>query len=167
MTKRNLGKSFERLIEAANRQYLITGMAAIEKQEIATKLINGKMIYSKQGPPDFMGIVRGGRGIAFDAKSTTGKSLPLKNLLDRRHQLEFLRLFEKLGGHAFYLVEFAAVNRVFMLPIGQALQAVKEAETGGRKSIPISDFEFEALPSFHCALDYLALLESGEKAAAK
>jgi recombination protein U len=153
--KANLGKRFESLIETTNRQYNITGKAVIEKMEVGNKFIDGQMIYSSKGPPDFMGAMTGGRAVVFDAKSTKGKSLPLVNITRRDHQLNFLEKMDALGALAFYLVEFADSRQVFVLPVPQVLAAIKRANDGGRKSIPLSEFKIEVQTSFHYALDYL------------
>lgn len=158
-SKANLGKHFEQIIINANRQYLLTGQAVIEKQEVANKFINGKMIYSDKAAPDFMGALKGGRAIVFDAKSTGGQSFPLANITRRRHQLEFLSRMEKLGALAFYLVEFTEHNRYFILPINTARACIERAEAGGRKSIALHEFVLEAKGTFTNVLDYLAALE--------
>lgn len=162
MRKANLGKYFEQKIESANRQYRIQGIAAIEKQEIQTKFINGQMIYTKKGPPDFMGVLDGGKAVIFEAKSTRGKSLPLKNLDSRLHQFQFLKEAEQMGAIAFYLVEFYDLGRYFIVPVSHVSKSLKQAKQGGRKSIPLSACSVEVYPSFDSALDYLApILKQG------
>jgi recombination protein U len=160
-SRANRGKAFESLIESANNQYFITNVAAIEKQEIQTKFIRGQYIYSKKGPPDFMGVLAGGQGIAFDAKTTAATSFPLKNITDRPHQLEFLQQYNKLGGLGFYLIEFSKERRYFLLTIPELLKFIKRAEDGGRKSIHLLEFKTEVKSSFHNALDYLKPINGG------
>lgn len=160
--KANLGRRFETLIENANKQYAHAGQALIEKQEVANKFVHGKMIYSSKAAPDFMGAIKGGRAIVFDAKSTKGQSFPLLNITRRMHQLDFLTRMEKLGAIAFYLIEFADHNRYFILPINTARVCIERAEAGGRKSIAIHEFVLEVKGTFSNALDYLAAIEQAK-----
>lgn len=158
-SKANLGKHFEQRIMNANRSYLLQGQAVIEKMEVANKFVGGKMIYTDKGPPDFMGAMKGGQAIVFDAKSTKGQSFPLANITRRRHQLTFLERMAKLGALAFYLIEFADHGRYFVLSIPEALAAIELAESGGRKSIPIDMLPLEVKGTFDNVLDYLAVME--------
>lgn len=160
--KANLGKKFETLIENANKQYKFAGLALIEKQEVANKFINGKMIYSNKAAPDFMGAVKGGRAIVFDAKSTKGQSFPLANITRRMHQLDFLKGMEQLGAYSFYLIEFADYGKYFILPINTAVACIERAEAGGRKSIALHEFVLEVKGTFTNALDYLAALPAAK-----
>lgn len=163
MTKSNLGKRFEQMIEAANKHYLYNSLAAIEKQEIKTRMVNGQMIYERKGPPDYMGIVQGGRAIAFEAKSTRGKNLPLKNITRRMHQLGFLKKHEEMGGIAFYLVHFEDMGETYLLPIEEIEDAIRTAERGGRKSIPYEAFLYPVKSTWHTNLDYMGAYEELEK----
>lgn len=169
MGKAHQGRAFENLIEAANRQYDILGLALIEKTEVQKKLIKDELRYTKKGAPDFMGIGPGGQAVVFDAKSTEANALPLKTIVRRIHQYEFLTKTEKLGGKAFYLVEFAKAHRVFILPLDQLNAAIKRHQEGGRASIPIEEFTIEVGSSFKVCLDYLQLFnrEPGETARKK
>ena len=151
--KRNLGKRFEMLVESSNISYYFQGLAWIEKQEVQKKIVRGQTVYTKKGAPDFMGVVSGGRAVVFDCKSTRGKTLPLKNILDRPHQLQQLSKTHELGGIAFYLVEFVDYDRYFVLTIPE-LKAFIERET--RKSIPIDEFKREVMGCLETKLDYLA-----------
>lgn len=160
--KAHLGQRFERLVEAANREYEFKGRALIEKQEVAKAEVNGKMIYAKKGLPDFMGLMNGGRSVIFDAKSTRNKtSFPLNNLLKREHQLDFLYKAEQMGAAAFYLIEFAMLGRYFILPANTARVYVEQARAGGRKSIPLHEFAIEVEGTWENCLDYLLPFEKG------
>lgn len=157
MGKAFQGMAFERLIEKANLQYKDLGVALVEKQEIQKKVLHGEMVYMKKGAPDFIGFGPGGQGIAFDAKSTEEKSLPLKTIIRRIHQLEFLYAAEKLGAKAFYLVEFKNEGKVFILPLSQITAAIERHRAGGRASIPLEEFEIEVGSAYGICLDYLQL----------
>ena len=155
MRRRGQGAAFESMIELTNAYYRRRGDAVIEKQEIQTKMIRGKMTYTKKGAPDFMGTLARGKAICFDCKSTAKPSLPLSDLMKRPHQLEFMIEWENTGGIAFYLVEFSAVRRYFMLFPMQLKRAIEEAEMGGRKSIPMESMNIEVKAGTGLAVDYL------------
>lgn len=150
--KKNLGKRLETMIESANISYFFRDMAWIEKQEVQKKYVNGRLAYTKKGAPDFMGVVAGGRAIGFDCKSTKGKNLPLKNIMDRPHQLQQLTKMHKLGGIAFYLVGFEDLDRYFVLTIPELERFLA---TEARKSIPIDYFKKEVKESRESCLDFL------------
>ena len=151
--KKDLGKRLETIVESANITYYFRDLAWIEKQEVQKKYVNGRLAYTKKGAPDFMGTVSGGRSVAFDCKSTKGKNLPLKNIMDRPHQLQQLTKQHKLGGIAFYLVGFEDLNKYFILTIPDLERFLA---TNGRKSIPLDYFKREVRESTDNCLDYLA-----------
>ena len=163
-SKRMLGRQFESLIVTANLQYKERGLAWIEKQEIEKKLQRGKMIYTKKGAPDFLGSIKGGRAVSFDCKSTAENRLPLKMITDKPHQLDKLQTLERLGGLAFYLVEFKAANKYFILPLDQVRAAIDRQRKGGRASIPLSEFEIEVTTDRHICLNYLKPFLQPERA---
>lgn len=159
-SKSRLGVRFENLVLAANREYEFKGRALVEKQEVGTKMVNDKLIYTSKGLPDYMGFMKGGRGVVFDAKSTRNKtSFPLANILKREHQLEFLYKAEQMGAAAFYLIEFAVHERFFILPANTARVYVEQARLGGKKSIPLHEFELEVFGTWENCLDYLLPFE--------
>lgn len=152
---RNRGKHLEMLVEKANIHYYFQDLAWIEQQEVQKKMIRGKLVYTKKAAPDFMGTVQGGRSVAFDCKTTEQKSFPLKNILERPHQMQQLAKQKNLGGIAFYLIEFKTENRYFVLTIPELEKAIESMENGGRKSIPLADLKHEVKASRLNCLDYL------------
>lgn len=152
----NRGKAFEQMIEAACRQYLIDGQAQIVKTEVQNKFIAGRMVYSQKGPPDFIGTIKGGQAVAFDAKNTQAASFPISKITDRPHQLEHLKNVHALGGIAFYLINMERENRVFIIPLPQIINAIERAQAGGRKSIPITEMPIEVKGTWKVCLDFLA-----------
>jgi penicillin-binding protein-related factor A (putative recombinase) len=74
----------------------------------------------KKGIVDFVGVLAGGRFVAFDAKTTrntrswrirTSRRSPCN---DTTHQWEYLNEVHELGGLAFYLVYAQVLDRVFV-----------------------------------------------------
>lgn len=159
MGKAFQGRAFESLIEAANKQYDALGLALIEKTEVQKKLLHDELIYTKKGAPDFMGTGPDGKAVVFDAKSTQENRLPLKSIVRRFHQLEFLQKTERLGGRAFYLVEFAKAHRVFILSTTEVINAIERHKAGGRASIAMDECKNEVFSSFKVCLDYLQLFK--------
>lgn len=65
--------------------------------------ITNRGVIPQKSTVDFIGLLKGGRYIAFDAKETKVKTrLDLSNI--HQHQLTFLTLVQNLGGICFFLV---------------------------------------------------------------
>lgn len=162
----NRGMPFENLISMANLQYERQNIAVINKRPTPVKVVatsKGKItkaVYDLKSTVDFDGCYQG-RAIYFEAKSTTNKtSFPLNMI--QPHQIAHLEKTDACGALCFLLVEFSTLRRYFYLPMCNLRQAAFNASLGGRKSIPISDFEeyaFEVKPSKRAVLDYLAIVE--------
>jgi recombination protein U len=95
-----------------------------------------------------------GKAIAFDAKeceSTT--SFPLKNI--HQHQLEYLKLWNEIGGEGFFFIHFKKVHpdKAYVTPL--ELVSKYWDNSTGRKSIPITEFKKEWLIPIDNYLDYL------------
>ncbi|ULL14344.1 Holliday junction resolvase RecU [Paenibacillus sp. H1-7] len=117
----NRGMGLETLIEHANAQYASKGIAQIQKIATPWKVIRkGKQIVSafpeKKSTVDFIGVYGKGRALAFDAKSTQNKTrIPLANFED--HQIKFLLQCCRMGGSAFYIIEFKTLGEIYYLHI--------------------------------------------------
>ena len=140
------GSTFEEMVNLTNEAYRAKGLAVIQKMPTpitpvrlnkATRTIEAAY-FERKSTVDYIGAVQG-IPIAFDAKETTQKNLPLQNI--HGHQIEFMRDFQRQGGVAFLLVRFALADRVFLLPFDQLGGFWEQARAGGRKSIPISKFD--------------------------
>ena len=94
--------------------------------------------FEKKSTVDYMGVVQG-VPVAFDAKETNRKNLPLSNI--HTHQLEFMEKFENQRGAAFFLVSFTLYDEVYFLPYSSLKPYCENAAKGGRKSIPYNDFK--------------------------
>ncbi len=159
----NRGKSFEQIIETANKQYLLKKWGLIQKVATPWKVIRkGKRIISaypaEKSTVDFVGVANG-KAIAFDAKSTRERTrFPLSNI--EKHQMLFLKYFQDQGGQAFILIEFSKLNETYLIPFNSLLEYWNNSMNGGRKSIPYSDMmKFPIVKSGRgIVLDYLAVL---------
>lgn len=134
----NRGKFLETIINNTNKIYKIKRVAIVDK--IATPINYNKKgknpFYEAKSTVDFTGCLNGGRMIAFDAKQTKQKSLRFANI--GRHQEEYLRNINKLGGIAFFIVYFEVVNKYYRISIEDYMYFKNNA---GRKSIPLKFFE--------------------------
>ena len=142
------GSTFEEMINLSNEAYRAKGLATIQK--VPTPITPMKMnketriievaYFERKSTIDYIGAVQG-IPVAFDAKETSQKNLPIQNI--HEHQIEFMRDFERQKGVAFLLVRFAIVDTVFMLPFEELNKFWQAAQNGGRKSIPLEAFDEE------------------------
>jgi len=140
------GSTFEEMINLTNERYRNNSLAIVHK--VATPITpvaidkESRTItlayFEKKSTVDYIGAVQG-IPICFDAKETRQKNLPIGNI--HHHQIEFMEDFTKQKGIAFMLVHFALVDLFFFMPF-ETLKAYWDlAQKGGRKSIPLEDFD--------------------------
>lgn len=165
------GNSLEDLINRTNIEYLIDGLAVIQKIPTPIKPIEidserhviTLAYFDEQSTVDYIGNVQG-VPTCFDAKETKGSSLALHNL--HKHQVEFMKNFSMQDGVSFILVDFVDLNKYFAMEISDVIFYYEKAQSGGRKSIPLSAFEEKAfeigrerrylvhyLPAIQCIID--------------
>ena len=163
---KNDGSAFESLVIMACESYRMKGIASINKTPNPWKVkrSGGEIVSAfptKEGRlVDFIGIIRGGLAVAFDAKSTLLNSrFDLGHV--ENHQVEFLLEYEKLGGLSFLLIEFIGRRAVYLVPIKEYAEYWRQAQQGGRKSIPYADFKKwpRVKQGRGVILDYLAAYE--------
>ncbi|MFB5193161.1 Holliday junction resolvase RecU [Alicyclobacillus fastidiosus] len=161
----NRGMALENLIETTNQTYLNRGWAVVHKRPTPVKILRtiGTSIVSAhlEAPStvDFNGVYQG-RAIEFEAKSTKEDRFPLKNIHD--HQVEHLRMCNKVGAITFCIIEFAKHQEVFFVHANMIVNAWDEAKKGGRKSISYDDFVYQCeiiQPTRGVPLDYLAVVD--------
>lgn len=151
------GKALERAIQKCNRTYRKKKLAQIQKIETPIVPTNQGLI-PQLSTIDFIGVKSDGVGIAFDTKECKSKtSLPLSLL--KQHQVEFLRLWDALGGDAFFLVHFYKIHEKHAHRVPMSLICDywdKAYDDEGRKSIPIDEFKDDWLVPIE---DYLRFLK--------
>jgi recombination protein U len=109
--KKNLGMYLEKIVDTSLSYYQEQGVCLINKIPTPVKIyrhLRGSLyeaFFQKKSTVDYTGILKGGRGIAFDAKSTTAKSWRWKTAV-KEHQRSYLELFQRLGGLSFILLHF-------------------------------------------------------------
>jgi recombination protein U len=124
-TQANRGHFFEEYLQHLHARYRDQGRARIDFVPTPTRPHNGRngvaWVPVHKGIVDFVGVVTGGRFVAFDAKSTrdirswrvkTSRRSPCN---DTTHQWEYLCEVHSLGGLAFYLIHAEALDRVFVV----------------------------------------------------
>jgi penicillin-binding protein-related factor A (putative recombinase) len=123
----NFGKALELSLEYLHNLYRADGLADIYHERTAGKFVgNGKFVPDpEKSRPDFTGVISpvgtrnypGGRFIAFDAKSVSGKELRWRLKKDRAHQFEALASLDHFGAIAFFLIENRIRKTLFLLRI--------------------------------------------------
>ena len=146
MKKHAKGKALESTINRVNMRYRTSGQALIIYNGTPIN-ITASGVQLCKAKPDFEGLLRGGTYIVFDAKESADKtSLPLVNL--REHQVEYLKMVDRLGGIAFFLVHFYKLypDKAYKIPIKFILPYWEKWKyEKGRASIPIKDLTEDML----------------------
>ncbi len=143
-TSANRGMALEKLINAANEYYLMQNIALFTKRPTPINVVKidytkGARIidayFEKQSTTDYNGVFLA-RYFDFEAKSTKLKtSFPLNNIY--KHQINHLKNVALHGGIAFFIVEFTALNEIFVINAEHIINFYNENE---RKSIPYAFF---------------------------
>lgn len=158
------GDILEDLILLSNEYYNKNNFARIDKVSTPIKVIDigsdgliTKGYFEKKSTVDFVGVVQG-VAIAFDAKETSVKNIPLYNI--HEHQIEYMRDFSYQGGLAFIIVHYTATDDYFLVPFETIDSYYKGSQSGGRKSIPYSAMmdRFKIKREINGLLNYLPVL---------
>lgn len=158
------GNNLEEIINLTNDVYKKKNLAIIQK--VPTPIIPVKFdkenkyitlaYFEKKSTVDYIGAVQG-LPICFDVKETSQKNFPLQNI--HTHQIEFMEFFTNHKGVAFILVYFVKYNEFYCLPFYDLKPYWDEAQKGGKKSIPYSEFNKSLLiPQEGVYVNYLEIL---------
>lgn len=127
----NRGMAFEDQLKWQHALYQSRGIAKVDKQYIPSLPVqDGK--WAKvigKSTVDFVGELRGGQYVAFDAKDCAGKRIELSRL--QPHQLKHLEDIAALGGLAFVLARFER-REVYLIPV-EAWRWANEAHRAGHE----------------------------------
>ena len=100
------GEQWERILDSYHHVYMKTGLARIFQCHPGVRMVErGRIVYETEGPPDFMGFLRGGHGVIFDAKEIKASRLPFAKI--RPHQARAFAEAAKAGAHPFLAVRCA------------------------------------------------------------
>ena len=162
----NRGMNLEEDINLSTEYYKQNGLCLITKRPTPINVVKvdytkGAIItnayFEKQSTTDYNGVYKG-RYIDFEAKSTIKTtSFPLANI--SKHQIEHLKQVIKHGGIAFFIIEFAKLQQVFLL---DASYVIDFYENGARKSIPYEEVVshgHEIKKGYMPRLNYLDVIE--------
>ncbi len=143
------GSSFEEMINMTNKVYREENLAIIQKIPTPIKPVKINNVgqitlgyFEQKSTVDYMGVVQG-IPICFDAKETNRTFLPMQNI--HPHQIDFMEQFEKQGGIAFLLVNFAKYCEYFYYPFESLKEKWNIAQNGGKKSISYDSFDKKLL----------------------
>ena len=162
MSHANRGMGFENMIDETNEMYSNQELAVINKRPTpvkVTKSKNGKVLagyFEKSSTVDYDGVYDG-RAIMFEAKSIKELSrFDLSNLQD--HQYDYLNKCHRARAIAFVLIDFTKQRKIYLLPFETLKSYVERAKNGGRKSIPLDDFDIYGyeVERGRVPVDYLA-----------
>ena len=162
----NRGMDLEGDINLSNEFYKQKGLCLITKRPTPINVVKvdytkGAIItnayFEKQSTTDYNGVWKG-RYIDFEAKSTLKTtSFPLANI--SHHQIEHLKNVLNHNGIAFFIIEFARLEKVYYLDSKYVIDFYERSE---RKSIPYGQFlinGYEIKKGYAPRLDYLVILE--------
>ena len=170
----NRGMELEEDINFANKYYLNNNIAVIHKKPIPIQIVEvnypsrssamiTKAFYKTPSTTDYNGLWNG-KYIDFEAKETnSATSFSLNNIHD--HQIEHMQKILNHGGITFIIVRFKKIDRTFILPFKNFIFFYTRANSGGRKSIKLSEFEemaFELSFNYKIRLDYLNIIKNNE-----
>jgi recombination protein U len=144
------GSSFEEMINITNENYSKKNLCIIQKIPTPIKPIKldnktrtiTLAYFEQKSTVDYIGVVQG-IPICFDAKETSEKNFPLKNI--HEHQIEFMEKYENQRGISFLLVRFSSVDEIYYLPFKQLKDCWEKSIKGERKSIPYKSFRKDLL----------------------
>lgn len=160
------GSTLEDMINRTNEKYAQNGLALIQK--IPTPITPIKMdkehhqitlaYFDQKSTVDYIGAVQG-LPVCFDAKECATDTFALQNI--HPHQVEFMQLFEKQGGIAFFLIYYTHKDLLYYLPYEMLRFFWDRAQNGGRKSFRFDELNPEyTLPKKHGILvPYLDILQ--------
>ena len=158
------GSGLEDIINLTNDVYKKKKIAVIQKIptpitpvrfDKQTKYIT-LAYFEQKSTVDYIGVAQG-VPICFDVKETTKKSFPLQNI--HNHQIDFMKSFVEQQGVAFVLVHFVVYSEYYCLPFNTLLFFWEKAQTGGRKSIPYSEFDKDLIvPQQDIYINYLEIV---------
>ncbi|GGE47851.1 Holliday junction resolvase RecU [Pullulanibacillus camelliae] len=159
------GMTFENLVNYTNKIYSNQKRAVINKRPTPMKIISKTRIgqnicvFDSKSTVDYDGVYKG-YSIQFEAKTTKEKRFPLDMITSG--QVQFLNSAEYQGAICFVLLEMRVTNSVYLIPNQMLQKYIRDAQNGGRKSIPLDDIEVYAQlvkTGNGAPLDYLTVVD--------
>lgn len=149
LINRRVGEAFEDVIKKVNDRYLMDGKARIVKTHAEVKMIRDKEDNKKikkafhvdKAPPDFVGMLHGGRHLEFETKTCDDYKTGFRLANIEKHQMEQLRQVRAFGGLAFVLVHFLRLGETYVLTL-EAIDDFKRERTEAGLPAPAIDYEW-------------------------
>jgi Penicillin-binding protein-related factor A, putative recombinase len=143
------GSLLEEMINMTNEKYRESGLALIQKvpTPITPITIDKETrhitlaYFDQKSTVDYIGAVQG-IPVCFDAKECAADTFSLQNI--HRHQVDFMRDFDKQDGIAFFLIYYTSRDKMYYMGIRELNVFWDRMEQGGRKS-----FRFDELKETH------------------
>ena len=143
------GSFLEEMINMTNEKYRENGLALIQKVPTPITPINIDQetrhitlaYFDQKSTVDYIGAVQG-IPVCFDAKECAADTFSLQNI--HKHQVEFMRDFDRQDGIAFFLIYYTSRNKMYYMGIRELNVFWDRMEQGGRKS-----FRFDELKEEH------------------
>ncbi len=143
------GSLLEEMINMTNEKYRQNKLALIQKVptpitpiaiDKSTRHIT-LAYFDQKSTVDYIGAVQG-IPVCFDAKECAVDTFALQNI--HRHQVEFMRDFDRQDGIAFFLIYYTSRDVLYYMGIREFNAFWDRMENGGRKS-----FRFDELREEH------------------
>ncbi len=154
------------MLDISNEMYSNKGIAKIVKRPTpikALRVVKGRIVkatYDKKSTVDYDGVYQG-KSIQFEAKSVLDLArMPLDRI--ESHQYDHLVECASHGAVSFIIVYFAKYGITFVYPLERLKQSYRASEEGGRKSIPLSEFEEHGyeVKTGRVPVDYLVAVDA-------
>jgi len=138
------GDATEEIINFTNKYYESHRVGVINKMPVPIKVLEikdsiiTKAFFEEKSTVDYFGAVQG-IPVAFDAKETTKKYLPMQNI--HSHQIEYMVKIKEQKGLAFIIVNFKLYGKFVLIPVEIINYYYQKGLLGGRKSIPYDEID--------------------------
>ncbi|MBE5939879.1 MAG: Holliday junction resolvase RecU [Lachnospiraceae bacterium] len=140
------GSVLEDLVNMSIERYRDGEIALIQKIPTPIKPINIDQstrhitlaYFEQKSTVDYIGVVQG-IPVCFDAKECMTDTFPLQNI--HKHQIEFMRQFEKQDGISFILLHYSHKDEMYYVPFKTIDEFYRRMENGGRKSFKYDEID--------------------------
>lgn len=142
------GMGFEDMINRTIDTYRTKNLALIQKIPTPispgrynknTKKLDGSF-FEKKSTVDYIGVAQE-VAICFDAKEIKGERFPIANI--KKHQIDYMRDFEKQGGVSFILLYFYDLLKVYYIPYRDVINIIKKCKNEKKSSFHIDELDIK------------------------
>lgn len=105
------GKALETQLERMHQSYASARLAWVVKAHPGVRVTpSGDLKFTHRGPPDFFGVIAGGKPVCFEAKECERNRWQFSLLKD--HQAITLGGMMAMGAHSFIVLRFSRRNHI-------------------------------------------------------